>query len=55
MNYFKPGDKAHYAFPNGDKALCKVIDVLDDDRLRIEWQADEFVNIMPKERFVKDE
>ncbi len=55
MNDFKPGDLVYYVFKNGDKAPCTVLDLLDDGRMRVKWNSDEFINIMPRERFVKDE
>lgn len=49
---FKPNDLAYWVYPNGDKALCTVKDVLDDGRLRVVWHKDNFINIMPNSRFV---
>lgn len=55
MTDFKPNDLVYWKFKNSDKALCTVMDVLDDDRLRVIWHKDNFINIMPKSGFIKTE
>lgn len=52
---FKQGDLVYWIYTNGDKTLCSVLDVLDDDRLRVMWHKDGFVNLMPKSGFIKVE
>ncbi len=53
MSYddFKPGDTVEWIFPNGDKALCTVKELTNDDRMWVVWHKDNFVNIMPKNGF----
>jgi hypothetical protein len=52
---FKPGDTVEWLFPNGDKALCTVKEIQNDESMWVIWHKDNFVNIMPKNGFERVE
>lgn len=52
MTDFKPKDLVYWIFKNGDKALCTVKEIQNDDAMWVIWHKDGFVNIMPKSGFI---
>ena len=52
MNDFKSGDLVYWLFPNGDKSLCTVKEIKDDESMWVTWHEDNFINIMPKKGFI---
>lgn len=52
---FKPNDIVYWKFNNGDHAICTVLAILSDGRLRVRWHKDNFINIMPMSGFIKKE
>jgi hypothetical protein len=52
MTEFKKNDLVYWVFKNGDKSLCSIQDVLEDDRVRVIWHKDNFINVMPKKGFI---
>jgi hypothetical protein len=55
MTEFRAGDLVYWIFPNSDKGLCTVKDILSDGRLRVIWHKDNFINVMPRSGFVSAE
>lgn len=52
MTDFKPGDLVYWVFKNGDKALCSVREIQNDEAMWVTWHKDNLTNIMPKEGFI---
>lgn len=52
MTDFKPNDLVYWIFRNGDKELCTVKEIANDDLMWVMRHKDGFTNIMPKSGFI---
>ncbi len=55
MNDFKPGELVYWVHRNGDKQLCTVKEIQNEDSMWVIWHKDNFINIMPKKGFIHAE
>ena len=52
MTDFKPNDIVYWVHKNGDKELCTVKEIQNDESMWVTWNKDGFVNIMPIKGFI---
>lgn len=52
MTKFKKDDLVYWVHRSGDKALCTVKEIQNDESMWVIWHKDGFINIMPQSGFI---